>query len=263
VIGDDGLFKGNIRIDAEITGDLSRKIPNLVFTRDRTTFLAAPGRSVLVLVRLFTGELRDTLLKHPQASLDIEFTLYMDPVVTQSGKIVNRLTYVKPAHARMRRPGVILTKEQLKEQFQSISTNRSDQKIKTAQLFIGLLLELQTLPDSRPPYRYARADWVTDMLRNALLHESGLLLNPADSEWVVKVLTMSEMLPLTLDYKLTGAVAENLNNTKWPVRMMALSLLASSPTGKFGPVLDSTATRDPSKFVRDMAIALSRQWEQP
>lgn len=263
VISDDGLFKGNIRIDAEITGDLSRKIPNLVFTRDRTTFLAAPGRSILVLVRLFTGELRDTLLKHPQATLDIEFTLYIDPVVTQSGKIVNRLTYVKPARTRIRRPGVILTKKRLKEQFQAISTNRSDQKIKTAQLFIGLLLELQAMSEGRPPYRYARADWVTDMLRSALLHESGLLLNRADSEWAVKVYTMSEMLPLSLDYELMGAVAENMNNAKWPVRMMALSLLASSPTSKFGPVLDSTAKRDPSKFVRDMAIALSGQWKQP
>ena len=101
------------------------------------------------------------------------------------------------------------------------------------------------------------SDWVTDMLRNALLHESGLLRNPADSEWTVKVHTIAEMLPLSLDYELTGAVAENLNNTKWPVRMMAVSLLASSPASKFGPVLDSTATRDPSKFVRDMAIALS------
>lgn len=265
VISDNGLFKGNIRIDAEISGDLSRKIPNLVFTKDRTTFLAAPGRSILVPVKLFTGELRSTLIKYPQASLDIEFTLYIDPVVTQSGKIANRLTYVAPARTRIRRPGVILTPPHLKEQFQSISTNRSDQKIKTAQLFIGLLLEQQALSEAggRLSYRVAYADWVKTMLRNALLHESGLLRNPADSEWVVKVHTMAEMLPLSLDYELTGATAENLTNAKWPVRMMAVSLLASSPTSKFGQVLDSTARDDPSKFVRDMAIALSGQQERP
>lgn len=264
VVSDEGLFKGDIRIDAEISGDLSRKIPNLVFTRNRTTFLAAPGGSILVPVRLFTGELRNTLLKHPQASLDIEFTLYIDPVITESGKIANRLTYVEPARTRIRRPGVKLTAtgKHLREQFRSISINRPDQKIKTAQLFTGLLREQHALSDGRLPYRFMYADWVTHLLRNALLHESGLLRNPADSEWVVKVHTMAEMLALSLDYELTSAVAENLNNAKWPVRMMAVYLLASSPASKFGPVLDSTAEHDQSKFVREMAIALSGQQEQ-
>jgi len=264
VVSDEGLFKGDIRIDAEISGDLSRKMPNLVFTRNRTTFLAAPGRSILVPVRLFTGELRNTLGKHPQASLDIEFTLYIDPVITESGKIVNRLTYVEPARTRIRRPGVKLTAtaKHLREQFRSISINRPDQKIKTAQLFTGLLREQHAWSGGRLPYRFMYADWVTHLLRNALLHESGLLRNPADSEWVVKVHTMAEMLALSLDYELTSAVAENLNNAKWPVRMMAISLLASSPVSKFGPVLDSTAKHDPSTFVREMAIALSGQQEQ-
>jgi len=261
VVSDYGLFKGNIRVDAEISGGLSRKIPNLVLIRDRTTFLAAPGRSILIPVRLFTGELRSTLIEHPQASLDIEFTLYIDPVATASGRITNRLTYVKPARTRIRRPGVRLTREHLREQFQSISTNRSDQNIKTAQLFIGLLLEQQGLVDGRQPYRFMYADWVTALLRSALLHESGLLRNGADSEWIVNVHTMAEMLPLSLDYGLTRAVAENQSDVRWPVRMMAVYLLASSPASKFGQVLDWTARNDPSKFVRKMAIALSGQQE--
>jgi len=261
VVSDYGLFKGNIRIDAEISGGLSRKISNLVLTRDRTTFLAAPGSSILIPVRLFTGELRDTLLKHPQASLDIEFTLYIDPVVTASGKIANRLTYVEPARTRIRRPGVRLTRQHLREQFQSISTNRSEQNIRTAELFIGLLLEQQGLVDGRQPYRFMYADWVTDLLRSALLHESGLLRNGADSEWIVKVHTMAAMLPLSLDYGLTRAVAENQSDVKWPVRMMALYLLASSPAANFGQVLDWIAGNDQSTFVREMAIALSGQRE--
>ncbi|MEA3227059.1 MAG: hypothetical protein U9Q07_14000, partial [Planctomycetota bacterium] len=221
IVSDEGLFKGNIRIDAEIRGDLSKKIPDLVFTRNRTAFLVAPGRSILIPVRLMTGELRSSLLAHPQASFDIEFTLYLDPVVTEGGKIANRLTHIEPAHARIRRPGIKLTAKHLTEQFKSISTTRPEEKIKTAQLFTGLLMEQHASSDGTLPYRFMSADWVTDLLRNALLHESALLRNPADSEWLVKVHTMADMLSLPLDFKLTDAVAENLYDAKWPVRTMA------------------------------------------
>jgi len=34
--------------------------------------------------------LRRLLIDHPQASLDIEFTLYVDPVTEADGQIINR-----------------------------------------------------------------------------------------------------------------------------------------------------------------------------
>ncbi|MHC4301257.1 MAG: tetratricopeptide repeat protein [Planctomycetota bacterium] len=257
IVSDEGLFKGNIRIDAEITGDLRMSIPSLAFTRNRTTFLAAPGRSIIIPVRLNTGELRRTLMTHPQASLDVEFTLYLDPVMTEGGRIANRLTHVQPARTRIRRPGIRLEAKYLRDRFKSISTSRPEEKIQTAQLFTGLLAEQQASSDGRLTYAFMSADWVAPLLRNALVHESGLLRSRADADWVVKVHTMTEMLSLPLDFKLTNAAAENLNDTKWPVRMTAVYLLAKSPAGKFGRVLNATAGNDPSKFVRDMAIALS------
>jgi hypothetical protein len=187
VISDDGLFKGNIRIDAEISGDLNKKIPNLVSARIRTVFLIEPGRSTDIPLRLITGELRKMLLTHPQASLDIEFTLYLDPVTTQDGKITNRLTYLKPTKVQVKRPRIELTGEYLISRFNSISKGQLGQKIKTAQLFIGLLAEQHVMSDRKLPYEFMYADWVPPLLRSALLHESGLLRNPADDQWVVKV----------------------------------------------------------------------------
>ncbi|MBA7669772.1 hypothetical protein ES703_77906 [subsurface metagenome] len=69
---------------------------------------------------------------------------------------------------------------------------------------------------------------------------------------------MAEMLSLPLDYELISAVAKNLNNTNWPVRMMAVYLLSKNADRNFDNVLDWTAKNDSSKFVRDMAIALGR-----
>ncbi len=258
VISDYSLFKGHIRVDAVISGDLSKNIPNLVFTKVRGIFLIEPGQSILVRLRLIAGELRKTLLTYPQASLDIEFTLYLDPVVTNDGKVANRLIYIQPSRASIKRPGIELTGKYLRNEFNSISTAPVDQKIKTARLFTGLLKEQYAMSNRKPPYRFMYADWMTSLSRSALSHKSGLLLNPADDEWAVKVHTMADMLSLPMNNELISAVAENMNNTKWPVRLMAIYLLTTIPDSQFNQVLDWTAKNDPSKTVRDMAIVLAR-----
>jgi hypothetical protein len=265
VISDDALFKGNIRIDAEISGDLNIKIAKLVSEKIRTTLLIDPGRSILIPVRLFTGELRETLIGYPQASLNIEFTLYLDPVVNKQGKVTNRLTYLKPAGARIKRPGIKLTGKYIRSRFNLISNGSIGQKIKTARLFTGLLNEQYAMLNRKPLYRFLYADWMEPLLRSALLHESGLLRNPNNGDWVVKVYTMAEMVSLPLDYELISAVAKNLDNTNWPVRMMAVYLLSKTTNNGFDKVLDWTMKNDSNKLVRDIALALgrpvsNRQW---
>jgi len=258
VISDDALFKGNIRIDADVSGDLNRTIPNLVSTKIRTALLIEPGRSILIPLRLITGELRKTLLTYPQASLDIEFTLYLDPVTTslqKEGKITNRLTYLEPIRMRIKRPGIELTGNYIRSRLNLISKGSVGQKTKTAQLFTGLLKEQNEMLKRKPLYRYMYADWMEPLLSSAL---SGLLHNPANGQWGVKVHTMAEMLSLPLDYELISAVAKNLNDTNWPVRMMAVYLLSRIADRSFDKVLDWTAKNDSSELVRDMAIALGR-----
>ena len=258
VISDDGLFRGNIRVDATVSGDLTRYIPKLVSKRIRTNYLVGPDQSVLVPIRLVTGELAKVLDRHPQASLDMAFTLYLDPVVSGRGAVTNRLVDLSPARISVERPGIELTGKYLRNRFNQISRGQPGQKIKTAQLFIGLLMEQHAMSNRTPPYRFMYADWMPTMFRNALLHESGLLRKHAHAAWTIKTHTMAEMLylPLHGDYELVAAVAESLNNSNWPVRMMALYLLAKTQKEKFDKVRDSSAKYDPSGFVRDMAVAL-------
>ncbi len=250
IISDDGLFAGNVRIDAGISGDLTKKIPNLISVKIRPALPVEPGRSIFIPLRLLTGELKQTLFTYPQASLDIEFTAYLDPVITDEGRIANRLGDIKPASVLVKRPGVELTGKYLRNRFSSLSKGRQGQKIKTAQLFIGLLAEQHAMANREPLYRFMHADWMPDMLKSALVH------NLDDNDWVVKVNTMAGMLSLPLDYELISAVAKNLNDTHWPARMMAVYLLAKNQNSNFGKVLDWTARYDSSKLVRDMAIAL-------
>jgi len=96
IISDDALFKGNIRVDANITSDLNKKLPNLISLKTQPALPIESGKSLLIPLRLFTGELRRTLLTYPQASLNIEFTAYLDPITTAQGR-TNRLADIKPA----------------------------------------------------------------------------------------------------------------------------------------------------------------------
>ena len=258
VITDDALFKGNIRIDADISGDINRKIPNLFSEKNRTALFIKPGRSILIPVRLLTGKLREMLFTYPQATLIIDFTLYLDPVTTNQGNITNRLTNIQPTKLRIKRPGVKLTGQYLRSRFNVISKENINEKIRIARLFTSLLREQHEMLNNKPLYRFMYADWMGPLLRNTLLHETGLLHNSTNGQWIVKVHTMAEMLSLPLDFELISAVAKNLDDTNWTVRMMAVYLLSKTNDRNFDKLLEWTAKNDASKPVRDLAIALGR-----
>ena len=73
---------------------------------------------------------------------------------------------------------------------------------------------------------------------------------------------MAAMVGLPLNGKLINAVAENLNDSEWPVRLMALYLLANN-NRNFSKVLDWTARYDSNALVREMAVALGGSEPEP
>lgn len=250
VISDDGLLKGNIRIDAELSGDIKKTLPNLVAVKIRPSLPIMSGQSLLVPVQLVTGELRRILFTHPQASIDIEFTVYLDAVEGLDGTVANRLRDIAPAKSLVKRPRIELTRKYLQNRLNSSSKGRQGQKIKSAQLFAGLLAEQQAMANRQPLYKFMYAAWMPVLIKSALMQ------NLADDDWVVKTHAMAAIMPLPLDYELTNAIANNLNDTHWPARMIAVYLLARNSDEAFADVLDWTAKYDSNKLVRDMAIAL-------
>jgi len=257
VLTEGGLFRGRVRVDARISGDIQREIPGVLSQTIRTALTVPPGRSVVSPLRLSTGPLHQLLMTYPQASLEIEFVLYLDPVTAENGAVSNRLVDLKPAVAAVTRPGVQLTAGFVRTRFNSISSGQPGHKVRIAQLFTGLLKEQQAMAEHGAalyPYRYA--EWLPNLLRSAFLSDSGLLLGPGRDDWVVKANAMVDMLSLPIDQTLTTAIARNLNHPQWPVRLMALYLLSKSADGNFGPVLDWAAQNDAHPLVRSMARAL-------
>jgi hypothetical protein len=250
IISDQGLFTGNIRIDVVVSGDINERIEKLVSIKVRPAAPVKAGQSLFVPVRIITSRLRDLLLNHPQADLEIELLVYIDPVIGSEGSLSNRFDVIPPARVVVNRAGINLTAKYLQSRVNSLSRGRSGQKIQTSELFAGLLKEHNVFVNRQPTYKLMYADWMGEMLISSLVH------NLKDKDWVVKIHTMAQMLALPLEYELVSAAADNLNDVYWPVRVMAIVLLSENSDDGFAKVLDWTAKYDSNNLVRDMAVAL-------
>ena len=266
VISEDGLCKGRILIDANVTGDIIRRYEKIVLTTTRPSQPIEPGRSVTVPVRLYAGPLKQLLLNHPQASLNIRFTAYLDPVTTPNGNMISAIPGIMPATVNIERPRTEITQDYLQNRFNSLAQDKQSPKIKAAQLFAGLLMESREMANSpfnlaggrQASYKFISTDWINTML------ESALTQCLTDSDWVVRTHSMAAIAELPLDYKLTNAVAAGLNDQHWPARMTAVWLLAQKQQGyNFTKVLDHIAQYDDRDFVRNMAIAFGAKTALP
>jgi tetratricopeptide (TPR) repeat protein len=251
IVSDNSLFQGNIRVDAAITGDININIQNLVNKRVIPSQPIMPGRNLLIPLRLSTGPLKEILKTHPQASLEIQFTSYIDPVIEPDGALSNNIKQIPPSSVIISRERVNLTRRYLQNRLDSMNTGRQGQKIQTAQLFIGLLEEQIAMARNTQTYKLMYADWMPELLKSAIIKTL------SDTDWSVKSYTMAQMLSTPADYDLTNAVAANLNDQNWPVRLIALYLLNKNQGSQFNKVLDWHAEHDSNAIVRDMAVTLA------
>jgi hypothetical protein len=257
VIAEDGLCRGRILINADVTGDLNQRFEKIVSTTTRPALPIEPGRSVLVPVRLCGGPLKQLLLGHPQASLNIRFTAYLDPVITAEGNTVSAIPGIMPATVEIERPRVEITQDYLQNRFNSLSQGRQGPKIKAAQLFAGLLMESRETANQGQSYKFTSTE------RMNLMLESALVQSLTDSDWVVRAHSIAAIAELPLNYELTSAVSQGLNDQHWPARLMAVWLLAQKQGYNFAKVLDHTAQYDDKDFVRNMALAFGAKTPPP
>jgi len=250
IISEDGMFKGNIRVDAVVRGDLTQTIERLVSTKAVPGLPVEPGHYASIPLDLMTGPLRRLLLAFPQASVEIEFTVYLDPVVDADGKPANTLKDIPPVRSVITRDGVNLTRQYLIQRLDTLAHGQEGQRGRAARLFAGLLAERDYMARSGAMYRYNRVERpiLLDAVRRGLLDES----------WKVRIQTMDAvgLLPGPADYQLTRAVSASLSHEQWPARLMALYTLSNSPGEGFDKVLDWSAEHDSSTSVRAMAVAL-------
>lgn len=253
IISDLSMFTGHIRIDAEVRGDIRRTIPALVDTEVRPGRVIAPGEHASMSVDLMCGPLRTLLRSYPQASLEVAFTLWLDPVEDDLGIIRNRWNDLSPDRQIIKRRGIALTRDFLMQRLEGVARGQGGQKYRSAELFTGLLAEQHAAQQGKVNYRFVRAqpDLLLDAIRRLL----------ADEDWLIRLQTLCTFTDviLPMDQALLTSISENLAHDRWPVRLMALYILRSTESKNFDKVLDWHARYDPSPLNRQMAVSLGGQ----
>lgn len=250
VIGPTGMLRGDVRIDAEVRGDLVQTFPSLVRFPFRPSLPIRPGQHAAVTVDLMTGPLRRLLRTYPQASVEIDFVLRMDE--SDAGAINGQelLLHPSPVRQTIRRRGIVLTYDFLMQRLNGLAKGKEGQKFRSAELFTGLLAEQEAALANRVGYRFVRAEpmLLKDAVRRML----------ADEDWIIRLQTLSTFtdVSLKLDSSILASISENLSHERWPVRLMSLYILSGLDSKNFDAVLNWTAQNDANPFVRQMAKSL-------
>ncbi len=250
VIRDQAMFTGWIRIDALVRGDLNLSLPGLLERQMVPAQPIRPGQYATAQMSLLTGKLREILLTFPQADLEIEFTLWLDPIELPDGTVQNRLKGLQPVRQTIRRSPTVISNEYLIQRLDILKKGSDSQKGRVAELFAGLLAEQAAAEGRGLPYRYVKVDRtvLADALRKLLRDES----------WNVQMQTLIAMTRVNLPVEpaLIGSVSERLNSDRWPVRLGALTALSRFESGNFGDVLEWQLKQDPFWINQRMIKAL-------
>ena len=256
VISDEGMLQGHLRVDAILEGSLNVEIPDLLSMRFRPSQPILPGKYLSIPLDLNRGRLRRVLMTYPQADVQVHFKAYLDPTISESGKPKSRMKSIEPIHTQIRRRGIVLSRDFLLQRLDVLSKGQPGQKYRAASLFTGLLAEQIAVDLSGADFEYARVERVllTDSVRKMLV----------DKDWKNRVHTLSCLMSLSVPIDgIAGEVSGNLNHDKWPVRLMAMNLLAKAQPETFKKVLDWAVEHDSHDLNRRMAIALGGTQIEP
>ena len=248
IVSDSSFVKGNIRIDAQIRGDLNRFLPKLVEFKICPSKPLDTNKYFLKDINLMTSDLRRVLYSHPQASLQIDFTVYIDPVVTSDGSVRNAIPFIKPETRTVSRQKVNVLRDSLITQLNYLSSGQIKQRVNCVELFTGLLIEHK---ESLQPggLEYPAIPIELPLLTSAIRKGLG------DEDWTVRFHTMYYLLQMRddLEFSMVTRVSELLSSPYWPERLMALYLLSSTQGSQFTPVLDWVIQNDKEPLVRQLA----------
>ncbi|MCE5187093.1 MAG: hypothetical protein LLF76_13300 [Planctomycetaceae bacterium] len=251
VITDEAFLNGRIRVDAFVRGDLQAEIPNIVLKTVRPSKPIMSGEHLSIPLDVQTGKLLRLLRTYPQASFEIEFVLYLDPVTDNKNQPANNLKDIAPVRAIIRRPGVSLTRDFLMQRLETLAKGQEGQRFRAVELLTGLLAEQRAFQFQQATFQHAQAEHtiLVDTVRKAL----------ADDNWKIRVLTMDSLMTLDipLEFGMVPNISKNLTYSQWPVRLMAMLVLAKAQPETFDKVLDWAAQSDTYGLNRRMAMALT------
>jgi hypothetical protein len=231
-----------------LSGDLKERFDSYILKTIRPSYEIKPGSALFIPLKLTEGKLKPIFEGHPQANLNMEVTVYLDPQVAKNGNVKN-IFGSEPVKVIIKRRKLELDTLYLQQRFDALKGGKQGQRIKSVQLFAGLLAEQQDLATMPQRYKF-------------LYCEPGLLTSAIakcmnEDDWVLKVQAIQAVQNLNLDYRLVDGISMQLDNNSWPVRLMAVYTLGEKQGPNFQTVLTWVTSNDTNKLVKGMAAELS------
>jgi len=213
-----------------------------------------PGRSNVITEPLNTGLLGNILSNHPQRNYEIEFHVYLDPIPDGTGGFTGTIAALQPEPITVTRMAFEVTQNRMDTYYRMIRSGSISDRIKTAQLFTGLLneAELERQGKIRYPLRSIDTIGLREMIGANLKY----------NEFQVRAFSAYALRsqPLSAADEEAQRLAGLLTDSSWFVRFMAAEAL--------GPVADLTEylqlgqkIEENEVIQRQITLELGQEWE--
>lgn len=245
VITDSSFFKGEIYIRVNITGDIEGIMPIEIRKRVTPVSPIRPGGTLAIPIRLNVeaAKLSRILNDFPQATLNLSFTAYFDPALSDDGKVTSMIPV---ANTSCRRLGVMLTEELLDKRIESLQTGQAGQKIHTIRLINGLIAERGAAEKYGVLYKHKAIPQDS--------FEKAFSLALEDENWQVRLLILDVLRFTGTSFESHKRFSDGLLEEQWPIRLLSLYCLSKLPQNDdFEQVINWMNQSDEEQLVRTLA----------
>ena len=252
-LGPDGMVNPVFLLSFEVEGDRKREYPALLTVNIDRVRVLHPGESVETRQTLDVGPLRRVARQSPQQSQRVVMRVLLDAVAAPDGT-----WQVAPGGQRLRpvyfnRVPAGTGRESMNAMFGALGGERVGMRWQAIELMAELLGEQQRAALGRLEYKPAAVP--TERIQAQLLNLLG------SESWETRVRTLEALQVTGLDRGTVGAVEACLDHSYWPVRLMAVRLLARQGAG-FAERAEAIARDDADEQVRAVAASYVAKWKR-
>lgn len=210
------------------------------------------GEHVEVEQTLDVGPLARVAAMMPQRSLEVAFTVVLDPEQPQ-GRRKSRLGDELVVSARLHRQKVAYTPAVIRPLENAGRSGTPPRRIEALRTMAALLAERLAAMRGQFDYEPVRIDkkGLEAVLRQSL----------GDPDPMVRACALDSLVMLPLDEDRVQAAAPLLSDSHWLVRLVAVDTLAVRQGPVFRPVAERLAESDPDPLVRELARLHLQRWE--
>ncbi len=256
--GDEMMVSPTLLLSLAASGDRDRQFPHYMLVHlDRLPALQ-PGKSIRMIQSVDIGPVRRALGQTVHVSQEIALGGLLDPVQSPEGQWTHRLGGLVAVPVKATRLAVGATPQYVAELQSALTSQKSDEVLRSATLLTALLAEQDALRDGSLAYK----DKVSPIDETAVFRALFEAIARQDKEPAARAQIIESFRRIRWRDTLTKPLAPYLSDSHWLVRLMTAWLFAHKQGPGFATVARHLSTTDPEPLVRDLLAAYKEKWDQ-